>query len=68
MSEEKKLSKFEKLAMEYDTTIGQINGLYLKLTIWELETGVDLSDEKNEVMQLRLTMENKLKEYKNEEK
>ena len=66
MSEERKLTKLEKLQLEYETTMNQINGLFLKLTIWQLETGVNLEEEKASVLSLRDIIMDKIKEYKNE--
>jgi hypothetical protein len=62
------MSKFEQLQQEYDATMKQLNNLFLKLIIWELETDVSLKEEKEEVMQLKEKVALKLKEYKNEEK
>lgn len=61
--DEKKLTKKEQMELEKETTIKQINSLFLKLCIWELESpGLILQQEKDELVELREKVENKLKE------
>ena len=63
---EKEMTKREKLEQEYETTLNQIHGLFLKLTIWQLETGICLEEEKTATLSLRDTIMEKIKEFKNE--
>jgi hypothetical protein len=56
------MSQEEKIAEEKKHTIKQINALFLKLCIWELEEGVDLTSEKEELVQLRAKVNIKIKE------
>lgn len=68
-NEEKKLTKKEQLMQEYETTVKQINSLFLKLCIWELEVEIDFSSEKDELISLRKIIDEKLTEVlKNEKK